>query len=146
MSSNTKRTGKKSLAYIISFSAAYCLPVAVHIIATIISTIKSGAWPGIIAMLLLGALIYAPYYGLYYAALSLIHAVIDLILPPRRKLGYVLAVIATVLVSSSLLVAGSISILVYDPEGLDFGIISLIMGFAWLPIGFMRYIIPDSEE
>ena len=146
MSSNTKRTGRKSLAYIITFSAAYGLPVILHFFITFIHLGLDGHLFGIIAELWLAAIIYSPYYGLYYAALSLIHVVIDLILPPRRKIGYILAALLSTLVSSSLLVAGAISLIVYDLKGFDFGFVALIVGFGWLPVGFIRFIFPDNDE
>ncbi len=148
MSSITKQTGKRSLAYIISFSAAYGLPIVIHFIATIVLTIPNSTLPAIIGMLLLGAIIYAPFYGIYYALLTFIHAVTDIILPPRRKLKYVFWTIISALLPSSLLISGSILALLSDrtESYLVFGYTLILIGFALIPIGFLRFIFHEFEE
>lgn len=142
MSRSKNPIGKRSLSYIISFSVAYGFPIGFHLISTLLLTIKNGAWAGIIGTLLVGALIYSPYYGIYYAALTFIHAITDMMSPPRRMLKNTFLTVISALIPSAVLIAGCLTVMLseLDSQSFSAGIIIMIVGFALLPVGFLRYI------
>ena len=123
---------KNIIRYILVFGVLYLLPAVFHVIYTFVVAISSGVAPAIPGMLVVGSMIFAPFYGVYYAVLSLAHSIFDsLVLYREVGIGWRLLINIPALASSAVLLVGCMILFMGGVDGpfTTAGIIIMIVGF-----------------
>ena len=133
-----KSKGETPVWYIIIFSAAYLLPLLVSSVLSVFAT-GMDALAAFLGTFVIGLLVYAPFYAIYYAVLTAIHAVVDEILIRSRSKAMCCVNLLVSFVLSVLLTAHTISIINsldkggYDISALTLAIFAVLWGtlFVW---------------
>ena len=123
---------KNIIRYILVFGILYLLPAVFHVIYTFVVAISSGVAPAIPGMLLVGSMVFSPFYGVYYAVLSLAHSIFDsLVLYREVGIGWRLLINIPALASSVVLLVGCMILFMGGVDGpyTTAGIIIMIVGF-----------------
>ena len=123
---------KNIIRYILVFGVLYLLPAVFHVIYTFVVAISSGDALAIPGMLVVGSMIFAPFYGIYYAVLSLAHSIFDSLVVYREVgIGWRLLINIPALASSAVLLVGCMILFMGGVDGpfTTAGIIIMIVGF-----------------
>ena len=124
---------KNIIRYVLVFGVLYLLPAVFHVVYTFVVAVSSGFAPAIPGMLVVGSMIFAPFYGVYYAVLSFAHSIFDsLVLYREVGIGWRLWINIPALASSAVLLVGCMILFMGGVDGpfATAGIIIMIVGFV----------------
>ena len=123
---------KNIIRYILVFGVLYLLPAVFHVIYTFVVAVSSGFVPAIPGMLLVGSMVFSPFYGVYYVVLSFAHSIFDsLVLYREVGIGWRFLINMPALASSAVLIVGCMILFMGGVDGpfTTAGIIIMIVGF-----------------